>query len=111
MQATSYSHANSLKNAGDGYKKNLNWSYPLAGLWEEHLIGWPKENPKKVYGKLWNISPAILMWKIWKERNHRIFSDHYLLVIDLLSKIEVAIMEVMNSDLRKRPKEEGSFSD
>ena len=73
-------------------------------------MGWPKEDPKKVYGKLWNISPAIAMWEIWKERNRRIFSDQYLTEKALLSKIEVAITEVMNSDLKKRPREEGSFS-
>ena len=91
-------------------QRKLNWSSPLAGQWEDHLMGWPKEDPKKVYGKLWNISPAIAMWEIWKERNRRIFSDQYLTEKALLSKIEVAITEVMNSDLRKRPREEGSFS-
>ena len=50
------------------------------------------------------------MWEIWKERNRRIFSDQYLTEKVLLSKIEVAITEVMNSDLKRRPKEEGSFS-
>ena len=74
-------------------------------------MGWPKEDPKKIYGKLWNISLAISLWEIRKERNRRIFLDQYFSELALFSKIEVAISEVMNNNLRKRPREEGSFSD
>ena len=92
-------------------QSKLNWTSPLASKWIDHLLGWPKNASHKIYGKLWNISPAIVLWEIWKERNRRLFQNQSLSEESLYSKIEVAISEVMNSDLRKRPREEGSFSE
>ena len=50
------------------------------------------------------------MWEIWKERNRRVFQDKALSVDRFLLKLEVAIVEVLNSHLRKSTFEEGSFS-
>ena len=87
----------------------LNQIVPLSWNWQEQLIGWAKDSTNKVYGKLWNITPTILTQEIRKERNRHILQDQELNSQAICMKIKVAITKVMNSDLRKRPKEEGSF--
>ena len=69
-------------------------------------MGWPRDTSNKVYGKLWNISLAIIIWKFGKKEITQSLNEQAL-----SAKIEVAIIKVMNSDLRKRPREEGSFSE
>lgn len=43
------------------------------------LHNWPqKPYQSEILNTLWQISPGIVMWNIWKERNRRIFKDQAL---------------------------------
>lgn len=86
------------------------WYSPFFESLKDFLIGWPSHIYKGIYSKLWNISPSILMWEIWKERNRRIFCDKEMNAEELILKIEVSIVENVNSYFRKSRMEEGSFS-
>ena len=98
------------KQCWEWLRKKLNWTYPLPGNLESLLIGWPNGCSFNIYEKLWNRSPSILMWEIWKERNKRVFCESVLSIPSLLNKIEVCITEVMNNHLRRVVKEEGTFT-
>ena len=89
----------------------LDWTVPLLESLDDLRRGWPTNNSRCIYGKLWNICPSILVWEVWKERNRRIFHDQDMTVCEITNKIEACIVETLNSHLRKIPKEEGSFSE
>jgi ribonuclease HI len=65
---------------------------------------------KGIYNKTWNISPSILVWEIWKERNRRTFQDLERPNYELINNIEDSIVETLNAYIRKVLQEEGSFS-
>jgi hypothetical protein len=88
----------------------MNWTTPLPKSLKELISGWPTNQYYGIYSKLWNISPSILIWEIWKERNRRIFKNQELQVVELQRKIEASIMETLNAHIRKSQFEEGSFS-
>ena len=94
----------------DWFKNRLNWSSPFQNSLKGLLSSWPTNLVRGVYRKLWNICPSIVIWELWKERNHRIFKDKERNIDKILLKLEVAIIEVMNAHLRKPSYEEGSFS-
>ena len=50
------------------------------------------------------------MWELWKERNRRIFRNLKFKSSDLISKIEISIVETTNAYLRNIQLEEGSFT-
>ena len=87
----------------------LGWFIPFPKSLADLLKGWPVTLVKGVYRKLWNISPSILMWEIWKERNCRIFCNLEFRPEELIIKIEASIVETTNSYLRNVQLEEGSF--
>ena len=78
----------------------LGWSTPLPKSLSDLLRSWPTTMVKGVYNKLWNISPSIVMWEIWKERNRRIFCNLEFKSKVLITKIEASIVETSNSYLR-----------
>ena len=88
----------------------LSWFSPLPYSFQTFILSWPTHLEYGIYSKLWNISPSIIVWELWKERNRRTFQDKALCLERFLSKLEVAIMEVMNAYLQKSIIEEGSFS-
>ncbi|GLJ11561.1 hypothetical protein SUGI_0171160 [Cryptomeria japonica] len=45
---------------------------------------------------MWVVSPALLVWHIWKERNRRFFNEEALSYDSLIPKIKGAIEEVFN---------------
>jgi len=51
-----------------------------------------------------------MIWEIWKERNRRIFKDRKLTFEQLISKIEVVIIEIINSRVLSNPKKDTSLS-
>ena len=91
-------------------KNKLNWTSPIPQDIEGFLRGWLVKNRISIYEKLWNITPAIIMWEIWKERNRQIFQNLELSKITFFNKVEAAIIEFMNCHLRNTPKAEGTFS-
>ena len=91
-------------------RARLMWSSPLPHSLMDLLSSWPTNLVRGVYSKIWNLSPSIIVWELWKERNSRIFRDKEKSVDRLIIKIEAAIVEVINSFLRKSFIEEGSFS-
>ena len=91
--------------------RSLGWSAPFPGKFKDFILGWPTDICKGVYNKIWYISPSVLLWEIWKERNRRIFCNIEMDCGELISKIEASIVEIVNSYLRKSRMAEGSFSD
>ena len=98
------------QNCWDWLRRKLEWSSPFPRSFSDLIWSWPTNWGKSVYSKLWNISPSILIWELWKERNRRIFRNSELKAEHLVSKIEVSIVETINSYLTKVSLEEGSFS-
>ena len=90
--------------------QNMGWSSPFPRDFKTFIMNWPNNICKGIYNKLWNISPSIIAWEIWKERNRRIFNNAEMEVNSLITKIEASIVENMNSFLRKSRFTEGSFS-
>lgn len=58
------------------------------------LRNWPqKPYQREILNILWKISPGILMWNIWKERNRRIFKDQ-------AQKME-KVWKIIHSDIQE----------
>ena len=81
-----------LKRVRYWLQQKLSWIFPLPKNLNSHLLGWHKEDNYNIYGKLWNISPTILMWKICKESNKRVFSNIGLSIPSFLNKVEANIL-------------------
>ena len=92
-------------------KEKLNWTLPLSRDWKDHILGWPRSRDGNVFDKIWNITPAIMAWEIWKERNIRFFCNIKMALSYFFNKLEACISEVGNNNLKNSYKEEGSFSD
>ena len=63
---------------------NFGWHSPFPKCLKYFLTGWPSQPCKGIYSKCENLSPSILMWEIWKERNRRIFCDKELTIEELI---------------------------
>lgn len=98
------------RNCWEWLVRNLDWSSPFPRVFKTFIMNWPHNICKGIYSKIWNISPAIIAWEIWKERNRRIFKNTEMEINSLITKIEISILETMNSYLRKSRFIEGSFS-
>ena len=91
-------------------KSRLSWSSPSPKSFQDFILSWPTHLEYGIYSKLWNIGPSIIVWELWKERNKQVFQDKALSLERFLLKLEGAVVEVLNSHIRKSLKEEGSFS-
>ncbi|GLJ07337.1 hypothetical protein SUGI_0064720 [Cryptomeria japonica] len=60
------------------------------------LLAWPSSIKKSKWSIMWVVSPALLVWHIWKERNQRIFNEEALPYDTLIPKIKGSIEEVIN---------------
>lgn len=98
------------QNCWEWIKFKLKWSTPFQNSLKGLLSSWPTHWVCGIYSKLWNICPSLVVWEIWKERNHRIFKNKEHNLDSFLIKLEAAIIEVMNAYLRKSSHEEGTFS-
>lgn len=58
---------------------------------------WPMMNKTCLYRGMLIIIPSIILWQLWKERNQRIFQRKKLAWESFINKVEVDIVEVMNS--------------
>lgn len=63
---------------------------------KDFLCSWPNSAKSSKWGILWVVSPSMLTWHLWKERNRRIFNDKALEVDVHIPKIKHAIEEVVN---------------
>lgn len=63
---------------------------------KDFLCSWPNMTKNSKWGILWVVSPSLLTWHLWKERNRRIFNDEAVEVDVLIPKIKHAIEEVVN---------------
>jgi len=60
------------------------------------LRQWPKHPYKsKVLNHLWSIIPGIVLWNVWKKRNHRIFKNKRSPLEETWSRIHRNIQETM----------------
>lgn len=91
-------------------RQMLGFSSPFPNSLSNLLKGWPTNLCKGIYRKIWNTSPSIPMWEIWKERNRQIFCDSKLKSEDLILKIEASIVKIAISHLRRSRIDEGSFT-
>ncbi|XP_057839760.2 uncharacterized protein LOC131049710 [Cryptomeria japonica] len=73
----------------------LNWKFALSKDPRSHFMSWPLLFPSAFYACLWIIAPSILIWKIWLERNNRIFKKHSSPLHDVLFCIEKLISETV----------------
>ncbi|GLJ33938.1 hypothetical protein SUGI_0682780 [Cryptomeria japonica] len=62
---------------------------------KDFLRSWPNSVKSSKWAILWVVSPSMLIWHLWKERNCRIFNEEALEVDVLISKIKHAIEEVV----------------
>ena len=91
--------------------KKLNWQTTFPDNLLICLKSWLKHGFSKVYSNLWKISPSILLWGLWKQRNRIIFCNEKMDPTSFFNKLEACIIEVANNNIRKSNREEGSFSD
>lgn len=75
----------------------LHWYMALPNNLLSLLVGWSKLHKGAIFNFLWTISPSLLIWEIWKERNMCIFPDKAMSRKSLLNKIEASILEIINS--------------
>ena len=45
------------------------WSLSLV----DFFLSWPRMRKRNTLESVWRISPSIVIWEVWKERNRRIF--------------------------------------
>ncbi|GLJ53973.1 hypothetical protein SUGI_1154190 [Cryptomeria japonica] len=67
---------------------------------KDFLLSWLTKGKFSKWGILWIVSPSMLGWRIWKERNKRIFKEEALEVHVLLVNIKSAIEEVVNGKIQ-----------
>lgn len=76
-------------------KRMFYWHGPLQQSLIEFFESWPRQNRKSTLSSMWNISPSLVIWEIWKERNQRIFQDKKEDERMLVSRINQAIEEAL----------------
>lgn len=81
-------------------RANLNLSCPLPQELVDWFISWPVIKLQDFFGCIWQIAPSIVIWEIWKERNHKIFKELGMPRELLAKKIETSIVEVVNFAVR-----------
>ncbi|XP_059068951.1 uncharacterized protein LOC131859343 [Cryptomeria japonica] len=91
-------------------QRKLHWQGPLQCSLKEVFKSWPKQTRKSTLSCVWKVIPSIVIWEIWKERNHRIFQDKIEDERRLLSRINRAIEEVVGSTASKSSSLSNSFS-
>ena len=67
-----------------------------------HLLAQPIFHYENIFKGLWKISPSIINWEIWKERNRWIFKDKEILCEELTRKIEASIIETLTRKLHQK---------
>lgn len=86
----------------------------LTFVMENDLItffsSWPLLFTSSFYACIWIISPSILLWNIWLERNNRIFRNTSSSLPEVLIKIELSISEVALSHICRNLDNLTSFS-
>ncbi len=74
---------------------------PLNNNLQHHLQAWPLAPMKFTLHFVQNLSPSILIWEIWKERNGRIFQEKLETLERLLLRINQAIQEITSATVSK----------
>ncbi|XP_059067482.1 uncharacterized protein LOC131858301 [Cryptomeria japonica] len=69
---------------------------PFPSRLDEWFLQWPKSKGKAIFVDLLYILPSLLIWEIWKERNHRIFQGKEMSLTSLCGKIENHLIELLN---------------
>jgi hypothetical protein len=67
--------------------------------WRDSIFQYP------ILNRIWQLLPGFILWKIWKEKNHRIFKSSSLSWQNVWDKIHSNIKETINLDpyLRMSP--------
>lgn len=73
----------------------LNWRSSLSKDLRSHFMSWPLLYPSTFYACLWIIVPSVLIWRIWLERNNRIFKKISSPLHDVLFCIEKLISKTV----------------
>lgn len=90
--------------------EKLGLSFVIGNDLLSHFRAWPILFSSSFYACLWLISPLIIIWDIWFERNNGIFRKLSALLSDILVKIEDSILEVALSYIHKNLENLTSFS-
>ena len=80
-----------LGSVGNGYAKNLFVLLQILENFRNFLNSWPTNGQSRVHNYIWKISPSILLWKIWKERNKIRFMNESIKVSSFPNKVEASI--------------------
>lgn len=90
--------------------EKLNRSFVIGKDLLSHFRAWPLLFASSFYACLWIISPSIVIWNIWLERNNRIFKQTSSSLAEVLLRIESSIFEVALSFIYKNLETLTSFS-
>jgi hypothetical protein len=82
--------------------KILGWECASDISLKNWITSWPLLYQKSLWGSLWIIAPSMVIWKIWKERNRRIFEGKERTVERIIEKIQNSICEVANAKVYSR---------
>ncbi|GLJ15270.1 hypothetical protein SUGI_0249820 [Cryptomeria japonica] len=75
-------------------KFKLGWNSVYDENFNLFIGRWPVINQKSLWGSLWLISPSMVVWQLWKERNRRIFCEKELDTSKIVQKISEGIAEI-----------------
>ena len=78
-------------------QEKLGWEGPWSPSLKAFFIPWPRGGKRNYFEFIWRISPSIVIWEVWKERNKRIFQDKIETLEKLLNIIDHSIEEVVNA--------------
>ena len=51
----------------------LGWFGPWSPSLKDFFISWLRGGRRNLFEYIWKVSPLIVIWEVWKERNRRIF--------------------------------------
>lgn len=90
--------------------EKLGLSFVIGNDLLSHFRASPILFSSSFYACLWLISPSIIIWNIWLERNNRIFRKQSASLSNILIKIEAFISEVALTYIHKNLENLTSFS-
>lgn len=66
-------HCKVASSCWDALRLKLGWKGPWQNTVKGVFEGWPRPSGTSLFSSVWVVSPSIVIWELWKERNRRIF--------------------------------------
>ncbi|GLJ29486.1 hypothetical protein SUGI_0581180 [Cryptomeria japonica] len=84
----------------DWFLTSVGWQTVKQQYMFDFLSGWQSMGKYSLWGDIWIVGPSMIVWKIWKDRNFRVFRDKAHVVHCVIEDIKRSICEVVVARVR-----------